>query len=300
MISVIICTYNRDKYIFNALECLAKNDFPYDGYEIVLVENNCTDNTESEVERFRSSYPDVNFKYCVETSQGLSYARNRGIAEAEGDVLVFLDDDAFTGADYLSNLSRQLDEHPEIDSFGGKITPLFENGKEPDWLCKWSLSWVSGLDIGDSLVRFSKGFPIGANMGFRKKVFDICGDFNVSLGRSSKNLMGGEEKDMFQRIRGKGFGIFYLPGIEVKHVIPESRTTLEYVSKLGKGVGASERLRTKAEGTLSYLKRVLSEAVKWGGTVAIWLVYSISGRRSCGNALVRFRWNVTKTLLNSQ
>ena len=300
MISVIICTYNRAGYIYHVLECLAANDCPKDDYEIVLVDNNCTDNTADEVGRFKADYPDIRFKYCVETSQGLSYARNRGIREAEGDVIVFLDDDAFPGTDYLSTISDALGRHEEIDCFGGMITPLFDNCPAPDWLCKWSLSWVSGLDMGDSLVRFSKGFPIGANMGFRKQVFDICGDFNVSLGRSSKNLMGGEEKDMFQRIRGKGFGIFYLPGIEVKHVIPESRTTLEYVSKLGKGVGASERLRTKAEGTLSYLKRVLSEAVKWGGTVAIWLIYSISGRRSCGNALVRFRWNVTKTLLNSQ
>ena len=257
MISVIICTYNRDKYIFNVLESLAKNDFPRDRYEIVLVDNNCTDNTSSEVERFRKAYPEVNLRYFVETQQGLSYARNRGIAEALGDVLVFLDDDAFTEADYLSNLSRLLDERPEIDCFGGKITPLFEEGREPDWLCSWTMSWVSALDLGEDIVPFRKGYPIGANMGFRKNVIDTCIGFNTSLGRTQKNLMGGEEKDMFIKVKKAGFSIYYLPGIEVHHVIPASRTTDDYVKRLGRGVGASERLRCKAEGDLSYFKRIV-------------------------------------------
>lgn len=297
MISVIICTYNREKYIFRVLESLAKNDYPYSEYEIVLIDNNCTDGTAAELERFKASYPEVTFRYFLEPSQGLSYARNRGIHESKGEILVFLDDDAFTAPDYLSTIAATLSGHPEISCFGGKITPLFEDCSAPDWLCKWSLSWVSGLDMGENLTRFTKGFPIGANMGARKNVFEKCGNFNVSLGRSSKNLMGGEEKDMFQRIRSNGYEIYYLPGIEVMHVIPESRTTLEYVSRLGQGVGASERIRTKSTGTNAYLKRILSELVKWAGTIAIWLYYSITGQAAAGNALIRFRWNVTKTLI---
>ncbi len=297
MISVIICTYNREKYIFRVLESLAKNDFPRSEYEIVLVDNNCTDGTQAEIERFKAAYPEVTFRYFLEPNQGLSHARNRGIREAKGEILVFLDDDAFTASDYLSNIAAALSSNPEICCFGGKITPLFDDCSEPDWLCKWSLSWVSGLDKGDNLTKFSKGYPIGANMGFRKAVIDRCGFFNVNLGRSAKNLMGGEEKDMFQRIRRNGFEIFYIPGIEVMHVIPGSRTTLEYVSKLGQGVGTSERIRTKTAGGSAYLKRLLSELVKWAGTIAIWLFYSITGQAAAGNALLRFRWNVTKNLL---
>ncbi len=300
MISVIICTYNRDKYIFNVLESLAKNDFPRDRYEIVLVDNNCTDNTSSEVERFRNAYPDVSLRYFVETQQGLSYARNRGISEASGDVLVFLDDDAFTETDYLSTLSRLLVAHPEIDCFGGKITPLFEDGKEPGWLCSWTMSWVSALDMGEILVPFRKGYPIGANMGFRKSVIEACGIFNTSLGRSHKNLMGGEEKDIFIRVRNAGFSIYYLPGIGVHHVIPAYRTTDDYVKRLGQGVGASEKLRCKAEGGFSYFKRIVSEGVKWGGTIVLWLKYFITLKPECGNKLVRFRWNVTKKLIGHE
>ena len=94
MLSVILCTYNRDKYIYNVLKSLAENTLSPDQYEIVLVDNNCTDNTHSECDRFVKDFPEVTFRYFVETNQGLSHARNRGIRESKGDILVYVDDDA--------------------------------------------------------------------------------------------------------------------------------------------------------------------------------------------------------------
>src|SRR5574344_433968 len=102
MLSIIICTYNRDKYIYNVLESLAQNDYPADCYEIVLVNNNSTDETPLECSRFQTAFPQVNFRYFIETSQGLSYARNRGIEESMGDILVYVDDDALVNREYLS------------------------------------------------------------------------------------------------------------------------------------------------------------------------------------------------------
>ena len=101
MISVILCTYNRDKYIYNVLKSVADNDYPRDQYEIVLVNNNSTDTTESECQRFVADYPDIRFRYCVEKSQGLSYARNCGIRQSAGDLLVYVDDDATVNKEYL-------------------------------------------------------------------------------------------------------------------------------------------------------------------------------------------------------
>ena len=94
MISVIICTYNRQKYIYNVLKSLAEGTMSVAGYEIVLVDNNCTDDTRSEVERFQTDFPAVQLRYVTETNQGLSHARNRGIKESKGDILVYVDDDA--------------------------------------------------------------------------------------------------------------------------------------------------------------------------------------------------------------
>ena len=296
-ISIIVCTYNRDKYLYGALECIAKNDFDKQNYEVVLVNNNSTDNTESECQRFNVAYPDVKFRYFVETQQGLSYARNRGIAESTGEMLVFLDDDSFVKPDYLSNLAKNLEDYPQTMAFGGKITPRFETGEAPKWLCKWTYSWVSAIDKGAEVVLFEgNSYPIGANMGFRKVCVEKCGDFNTSLGRTKKNLMGGEEKDIFNRFKENQMPIYYFPNIEVEHVIPPTRTTKEYIVRMGKGIGMSERMRCKNIGTVALLKRHFAECVKWGGTIVLWCKYALCGQFEKANILVTFRKNVTKGL----
>src|SRR5574344_1831125 len=106
--SLLICTYNRDKYIFETLNHIASNAFDFGKYELVIVDNNCTDNTSAECHRFQIEHPDINFSYVVETQQGLSYARNRAIAEAKGDFLVFLDADAYVEKDSFQNLDSML------------------------------------------------------------------------------------------------------------------------------------------------------------------------------------------------
>lgn len=298
MLSVIICTYNREKFLYDALRHVAENDFAPENYEIVLVNNNSTDNTASECERFSNDFPHVQFRYFVETKQGLSHARNRGIDECRGDILIFLDDDSFVKPDYLSNLQRQMDQHPEAMAFGGKITPLFESGETPEWLCKWTYSWVSAIDKGNKVVSFEgNSYPIGANMGFRKQCLDTCGNFNPELGRSKKNLMAGEEKDLFNRLKENNMPILYFPNIQVEHVIPPQRTTRDYIVRMGQGVGMSERVRCQQIGKGALCKRWLSEFAKWCASFILWIRYALSLRPAVGNMLLLFRWNVTKGLL---
>lgn len=298
MFSIIVCTYNRDKYLYGALQCIAENGYSTDAYEIVLVNNMSTDNTESECQRFQSDYPGINFRYFVETQQGLSFARNRGIQESRGETLLFLDDDSYIQKDYLANLQKQLESHPDADAFGGKIDPVFETGETPKWLSKWNYSWVSAIDMGNKVCPFEgKAFPIGANMGIRKAMLSKIGVFNTELGRSKKNLMGGEEKDLFERIRQQGGNIYYFPDVVVQHVIPPSRTTKDYVKRLGEGVGRSERIRTLGKSKWKYLKRLFSELVKWGGTIVLWLGFALKGQFEKGNILFTFRGRVTSGLL---
>jgi len=298
MLSIIVCTYNRDKYLYGALRCIAENGFPTKAYEIVLVNNMSTDNTESECKRFEKDHPEVNFRYCLETHQGLSYARNRGIEESLGETLLFLDDDSYIQENYLCNLQKQLDNHPEADAFGGKINPVFETGEAPKWLSKWNYSWVSAIDMGEKVCQFEgRTFPIGANMGIKKAILMKTGLFNPQLGRSKKNLMGGEEKDLFERIRQQGGKIYYFPDVIVNHVIPPTRTTKDYVKRLGEGVGQSERIRTLGVSKWKYLKRLFSELVKWCGTTVLWLGFAMKGQFEKGNILFTFRQKVTKGLL---
>lgn len=296
MISFIICTYNREKYIYECLSRLGRNTVK-DGWEIVLVNNNSTDNTAAECERFVKDYMPKNYRYFVETQQGLSFARNRGIAEAHGDWFVFLDDDTMVEPDYIANLQKNLKEHSEAKAFGGSIDPFFE-GEAPAWLSPWTMIFVSAIDLGNAVVPFkNKQYPIGANMGISRAAIERVGVFNTALGRVGNNLMGGEEKDIFNRIRQAGIEILYFPDIKVRHCIPPKRTTKEFIAKLGSGVGQSEKLRTQRIGTFAYMNRLLSECIKWCGTIVIWLYYAIQGHRSKGDILVIFRHNVTKGLL---
>jgi glycosyltransferase involved in cell wall biosynthesis len=309
MFSLIICTYNRNKFIYECLECIAlsadSSDTPNtsgilsDEYEVVLVDNNSTDSTADECKRFAAMYPSVPFRYFLEMQQGLSFARNRGIAEARGDVFVFLDDDAMIRRDYLQNLKKYLLACPDTIAFGGKITPRFEDGVTPAWLSRWTYSLVSAIDMGHNVRLFKGGkYPIGANMGVMRSTVERVGVFNTALGRTGKNLMAGEEKDFFTRVQKLGGGIYYFPEIEVHHVIPPQRTTVEFVKKMGLGIGRSERVRTLDIGKSAFVGRLFQEAIKWCATLILFAGYFIAGKPPKGLILLQFRWNVTKGFLS--
>ena len=105
MLTAIICTYNRAKYIGNLLESIAANDLAKNEYEILLVDNNCTDNTCEVCDAFAEAHKDVNFRYVVEQEQGLSAARNKGIREAKGELIVYIDDVALIDTWYLRTIT---------------------------------------------------------------------------------------------------------------------------------------------------------------------------------------------------
>src|SRR5215210_4422246 len=99
--SVIVCTYNRQKFIGACLHCLAGQTLPIGNWEVIVVDNNSTDRSASIIQTFISSHPQLPFRYVFEKEQGLSFARNRGIAESRGVVLVYIDDDVEVAPAYL-------------------------------------------------------------------------------------------------------------------------------------------------------------------------------------------------------
>src|SRR5258708_35944509 len=103
-ISAVICTYNRAEYLGRAIESLAHQDLDSAGYEIIVVDNNSTDNTAQLVKNSIEAYPSVQIRYVLETEQGLSAARNRGAHEAAGNYIAYVDDDARAVQAWLSSL----------------------------------------------------------------------------------------------------------------------------------------------------------------------------------------------------
>lgn len=298
MLTAIICTYNRAKYIGNLLESLAKNDIGKSAYEIVLVDNNCTDNTREICEAFAKAHPDVQFRYVVESEQGLSAARNKGIKEAKGDVIVYVDDDALVDPHYLRTYSEWFAAHSETMACGGPIEPLYET-EEPAWMTPYTKALLTAwMNYGDKVREYPRGrYPGGGNAAYRKEVFDKVGLFNTALGRKGGNLMGSEEKDIFDKMHAMGMQVLYLPTPVLHHIIPQTKLEPDYFNRLTTQIGISERQRTLAIGKGKYAKRLFSEGIKWCGTIALLCLYTISFHPAKGWKLVLFRRNVTRGLL---
>jgi len=297
-LSVIICTYNRDKYIYNLLKSVAENDLDISLYEVVLVNNNSTDNTESECKRFETDFPEVSFQYHLECNQGLSYARNRGIVEAKGNIVVYVDDDATINTEYLTTYYQFFNANTNVYAAGGPILPVYET-EEPKWMSRYTRQLITGkLYIGNKTKEFPKGaFPGGGNAAYRKSVFDKVGLFNVDLGRKGTSLIGAEEKDLFDKMTAQGIKFFYLPKAILYHIIPASKLTEEHFDRLTYSIGKSEKIRTLSISKKKYYSRLFSEVVKWGGSIILWIRFFFTLDPSKGNKLIWFRYNVTKGLL---
>ncbi len=299
MLSVIICTYNRQKYIYNCLKSIADNDFPSSKYEILVVNNNSTDATNDECERFGNDFPAIGFRVVEERNQGLSFARNRGIIEAKGDVLVYVDDDATVNKEYLTTIEEFFIATPEAMAVGGAIFPVYET-VEPKWMSHYTRVLITAYkNEGDSIHLMRGGsFPSGGNVAYRKQLFDRVGCFNIDLGRKGTSLIGAEEKALFDKVKSEKMPIYYLPNMILYHIIPASKLTKEYFDRLTISMGKSERIRCLSSSRRLYLSRLVSEAVKWSASMVLFVGFCLKLQPQKGIKLLAFRWNVTKGLLS--
>ncbi|MBS0000576.1 MAG: glycosyltransferase family 2 protein [Cyclobacteriaceae bacterium] len=289
-LSVIVCTYNRDKYILETLQHLKDQTCEPGLYEVIVIDNNSTDQTEQICRNFIMQKEIMNFLYFRELNQGNTYSRNRGILESRGQYISFIDDDARATEKYCEHIISFFDRNPGVSVIGGRITPVYEHA-EPAWMSRFLWPLVAGLDMGDK-VRPFKGsrYPIGANMAYRAEVFARYGNFKENLGKRPDVLEGGDEKDLIFRVRNKGLKIFYVPDVHVFHVIPESRLKINYIRQQAIGVGMSEKRRLQGMPAGEWMKKVMDELIKIGGTFVLAFVYFFTFKFLKGMMLIRFRF----------
>jgi glycosyltransferase involved in cell wall biosynthesis len=298
MLSIIICTYNREKYIYNALKSIATQAYPCSQYELIVINNNSTDKTEETCQKFEQDFPAVDFHYHIEYQQGLSYARNRGIKESKGDIIIYLDDDIELFPNFLEEYDNFFKQYPDAIGAGGRVIPRFE-GEEPKWISKITRKLLGGaLDLGSKIKPFKSGkYPIGCNSAYLSKAFKEFGLFNTELGRKGTGLVGSEEKDMYDRFRNNGRTFYYIPNAIVYHYIPISRFSDEYFKNLSFSIGVGEKIRTLSSSKGKYLYRLFQEIIKWCGTFVLLIAYTISLHPQKGWKLIVFRWYLTKGLI---
>ncbi len=297
-LSLIIATYNREDYLLRTLGSLIDQTLDAELFEIIVVNNNSTDHTVEVCRSFMEAHPKLNFTMVTETHQGLSHARNCGITHAKGDYFVIIDDDELVSNDFVKSYYDFFRDYPTVAACGGVVTPLYES-PIPAWLSHYTERPIAGtFYYGKKIVPFPKHtYPGGGNMGIRRTAIDHYGMFRPELGRTGNSPMGGEEKDLFARLRASGEEIYYIPNAIIYHIIPEQKLTSEYFNRLTLMIGKSERIRTRHLGTSTYLKRLLSEVIKWDGTFVLSLIYTLRGTPIKGGYLLKMRWNISRGLL---
>ncbi len=238
-LTTAICTWNRADLLRRTLAQLC-NLVPVKGatWELIVVNNNCSDETDAVLEEFRERLPLVR---VVETKPGLSHARNAAVAAAKGDFIFWLDDDVLVDPIWLASYAEAVMRKPSSDILGGPIEPWFD-GTPPKWLARGFHvveTVYAARDAGSGEVEISwDNLPFGANMGIRRET-QLRHPYDPALGRGPGNMLGCEEVNVLHGILREGGQGHWVPGARVRHFIPRSRQTLRYLWRYWRGNGLS-------------------------------------------------------------
>ena len=245
-VSVVLSTYNRAERLPAALAALLDQagEVPY---EIIVVDNNSTDDTAAVVHRIAARSAG-RVRYAFEPRQGLSHGRNAGITLARSPIIAFTDDDVRVASDWIVRLRRAFEEHPDVGYIGGRVLPLWVS-PPPAWLTTAHWAPLALQDYGpEPLVsaRERAVCLVGANLAFRRTVFDRVGLFTAALGRVKDGIGSTEDHDMQLRAWRAGIRGLYLPTIVVDAEVTPDRLQTRYHRRWHRGHGrhcAMMRLR---------------------------------------------------------
>ena len=229
-VTVAIPTYNRSRWLREALAFVTRQDYPADRHEVIIVDNNSPDDTRAVVAEFAGA-PKAP-RYFLETKQGSSHARNRCLAEARAgtDIMLYADDDIIGRPDWIRLMVAPLllAGNERVAGVCGETIPHFPDG-QPKWLEGQFRPFGYRTDSGPLTAR---QLPSTANVALWRRVIDEVGHFRTDLGRLPHRLTAGEDNDLMRRILAAGYTFWFEPRADVLHVVPASRLTFKYAMKL--------------------------------------------------------------------
>lgn len=277
MISVIVCTHNRAPSLARTLESLEEMDPPVDGsWEVVVVDNASDDETRRVVRRFEGR-GDLPLCYVFEGEAGLSHARNAGVRSARGEILAFIDDDVRVRSDWLAAMGHAFRDH-DVACVGGRAL-LVADAPRPGWWREEYEGKAGHFERGEEPRVLSPDqdgmVGIGANLAFRRHVFERDGLFRTDLGRKQGRLLMGEELELIDRLRSAGEDRLYYPEAVVYHHPHEERFTKAYLRRwyLSYGEWDFHRKRNRRDDSVRIggvprwrYRSALGDLVTWVGT----------------------------------
>ena len=263
-ISVVVCSYNRADSLKEALESLTVLKTDGFTYEVLVVDNASKDHTPEVVKQAAATASNCQVRYIMESQPGVSFARNCGVREALGQWLVFFDDDELAEPEWLIQLLRAAEEK-NVKCVGGGIHMclIAEDGskkEQPRNLKPWvRVMFNCTRDITEGRFYNRTMTPGTGNMLVHRDIFDKIGLFRTDL------VEGGEDTDLFHRMRAAGFEAFHAPKAIVHHRVPEFRLEPKYMKLASLRMGSHVARREFRDfNRITYPFVIIARAVQTG------------------------------------
>ena len=265
LLTVIICTRNpRQEYFAECLTALEMQTLPRDEWELVLVDNASTPDKAPRLDL--SWHPRA--RLVREEQVGLTPARLRGIREAMGELLVFVDDDNVLDTDFLETVLRIAEERPFLGSWSGQCRPRFDE-PPPEWTRRyWGNLAIREFDKDgwSNLPRLPNTIPCGAGLCVRREVAQHylivhqSGKRSFQFGRTGDSLISGEDNDLAACACEIGLGVGIVASLKLTHLIPPERLTEDYLARLTEGIHYSSVLLDDEYGVRTAQRGALGRA----------------------------------------
>lgn len=228
-VSVVVATYNRCEILPGTLESLI-NQEGGTAYEVIVVDNNSTDDTRNVIDNLRAKPGYDKLTYYFEEKQGVSHARNKGIGAARASIIAFTDDDIRPARNWVSSISEAFKRFPDADCIGGKVLPESLTNF-PAWLTDKYWTPLALLDLGDESLRLNvhKGAGlVAANLAARASVFKDVGLFHPKLQRVKDSVGSMEDHEYQLRLSAAKKRLMYVPELIVYAHVLEERLSRDY------------------------------------------------------------------------
>lgn len=232
-ISIIICCHNSASRLPQTLKYIAAQEVPQSiVWEIILVNNASTDNTEEVAKREWKKYScNAFFQIVDQPIPGLSAAREKGIEVSAFEYVLFCDDDNWLDKNYVNIAFETMESHPDAAIVGGQSEGFFDIDK-PFWFDSFSQSFAVFKPLPKSgYLTKEKGYLAGAGMIVRKNLFKLLESINFKpllTDRKGNNLTSGGDEELCIIAKILGFNLYFNEKLKLVHYMPQSRLAWHY------------------------------------------------------------------------
>lgn len=230
LLHVVICTYNRAHLLKHTLDSLARQDAPPDLWRVLVVDNNCTDNTRAVVEAFKDNIRDLTI--VTEPRQGLTEARQRGFRATTAPWVAFVDDDCVLHESWVRHAIDFVQRVPDAAAFNGLNRVVYERGAGGPWVEDWM--FAESNRRGVHVEQVHPGPLCGAGLVLRRDAVEKSGWLNAPAvpDRRGKSMVSGGDNELSVRARAGGGDLWFVPQCELEHSVAADRVSPTYLARL--------------------------------------------------------------------